>query len=139
MSCVLCVHYRSRETESMEYLKNVIYHFMCSDSTGREQLVTPLSTLLHFTQAEVSVEHPNTHVPVATCCHYWWVIQVTVHGKYHLRFQNRLVIIQHTHTHNADDDDDRTCYSSYLPLLLCYAKCRTVSDTHIHVQILYNS
>lgn len=51
---VVYVH-RSRGTENMEYLKNVIFHFMCSDSTGREQLVTPLSTVLHFTPAEVGV------------------------------------------------------------------------------------
>ena len=49
------VVYRSRETENMEYLKNVIIHFMCSDSVGREQLVTPVSTVLHFTPTEVGV------------------------------------------------------------------------------------
>lgn len=44
---------RSRETENLEYLKNVIFHFMCSDS-GREQLIVPIATILHFTPNEVS-------------------------------------------------------------------------------------
>ena len=47
--------YRSRETENMEYLKNIVIHFMSSDAVGREQLVTPLSTVLHFTPTEVGV------------------------------------------------------------------------------------
>ena len=44
---------RSRETENMEYLKNVIIHYMCADSGGREQMVTPIATILHFSPEEV--------------------------------------------------------------------------------------
>ena len=46
--------FRSRETENFEYLKNVILHFMISDSTSREQLIKPIATVLHFTPNEVS-------------------------------------------------------------------------------------
>ncbi|XP_064400000.1 GRIP and coiled-coil domain-containing protein 1-like [Halichondria panicea] len=45
---------RSRETESMEYLKNIVMHYMCADSAGRDQLINPLATVLHFSQDEVS-------------------------------------------------------------------------------------
>lgn len=44
---------RSRETENFEYLKNVILHFMISDSTSREQLIKPIATVLHFTPNEI--------------------------------------------------------------------------------------
>ena len=44
---------RSRETENMEYLKNVMIHFMSADSTGREQMITPIATILHFSPDEV--------------------------------------------------------------------------------------
>ena len=37
----------------MEYVKNVIFHFMCSDSYGREQMISPISTVLHFSPDEV--------------------------------------------------------------------------------------
>ncbi|XP_019855487.1 PREDICTED: GRIP and coiled-coil domain-containing protein 1-like [Amphimedon queenslandica] len=43
---------RSRETENLEYLKNVIFHYMCSDS-GQEQLIVPIATILHFTPNEI--------------------------------------------------------------------------------------
>jgi hypothetical protein len=46
---------RSRETESMEYLKNIIFHFMCSDSYGREQMVFPIATILHLSPDEVRI------------------------------------------------------------------------------------
>ena len=51
-SCIFM--FRSRETENFEYLKNVILHFMISDSTSREQLIKPIATVLHFTPNEVS-------------------------------------------------------------------------------------
>jgi predicted RNase H-like nuclease (RuvC/YqgF family) len=44
---------RSRETENLEYLKNIIFHFMCSDFSGQQQLIIPISTVLHFTPKEV--------------------------------------------------------------------------------------
>ena len=37
----------------MEYLKNIIFHFMCSDSYGREQMVFPIATILHLSPDEV--------------------------------------------------------------------------------------
>lgn len=48
---------RSRETENLEYLKNVIVHYMSADSAGRDQLLIPLATILHLSQEEV---HVNT-------------------------------------------------------------------------------
>ena len=45
---------RSRETENLEYLKNVIVHYMSADSAGRDQLLTPLATVLHLSQEEVN-------------------------------------------------------------------------------------
>lgn len=45
---------RSRETENLEYLKNVIVHYMSADSAGRDQLLTPLATILHLSQEEVN-------------------------------------------------------------------------------------
>ena len=54
--------HRSRGTENMEYLKNVIFHFMCADSIGREQLVIPLSTVLHFTPVEVSLANKHMYM-----------------------------------------------------------------------------
>ena len=62
---------RSRETENMEYVKNVVHHFMCSDSYGREQLLNPIATILHFTPEEVSTSysfHP-LHPPWHTHTH----------------------------------------------------------------------
>ncbi len=55
-------YFRSRETENLEYLKNVVIHYMCADSTGREQMVTPLATILHFSPDEVSVK--TRYVPL---------------------------------------------------------------------------
>ena len=46
---------RSRETENLEYLKNVVVHFMSADSAGRDQLLMPLATILHLSPDEVSV------------------------------------------------------------------------------------
>jgi hypothetical protein len=39
----------------MEYLKNIIFHFMCSDSYGREQMVFPIATILHLSPDEVRI------------------------------------------------------------------------------------
>ena len=46
---------RSRETENLEYLKNVVVHYMSADSAGRDQLLMPLATILHLSPEEVSV------------------------------------------------------------------------------------
>lgn len=51
---------RSRETESMEYLKNIIFHFMCSDSYGRDQMLSPIATVLHFSPEEVRLIKERT-------------------------------------------------------------------------------
>lgn len=45
---------RSRETENLEYLKNVVVHYMSADSAGRDQLLMPLATILHLSPDEVS-------------------------------------------------------------------------------------
>ena len=44
---------RSRETENLEYLKNVVVHYMSADSSGRDQLLMPLATILHLSPEEV--------------------------------------------------------------------------------------
>jgi hypothetical protein len=44
---------RSRETENLEYLKNVVVHYMSADSAGRDQLLMPLATILHLSPEEV--------------------------------------------------------------------------------------
>lgn len=44
---------RSRETENMEYLKNIIIHFMSADSAGRHQMINPIAAVLHFSKDEV--------------------------------------------------------------------------------------
>ena len=44
---------RSRETENLEYLKNVVVHYMSADSAGRDQLLMPLATVLHLSPEEV--------------------------------------------------------------------------------------
>jgi hypothetical protein len=51
---------RSRETENMEYVKNVIFHFMCSNSYGREQMISPIATVLHFSPDEVRMIKEKT-------------------------------------------------------------------------------
>lgn len=47
------VFYRSRETENLEYLKNIIIHYMSADSAGRDQMINPIATVLHFSKDEV--------------------------------------------------------------------------------------
>ena len=37
----------------MEYLKNIVMHYMCADSAGRDQLISPIATVLHFSPDEV--------------------------------------------------------------------------------------
>ena len=46
---------RSRETENLEYIKNIIIHYMSADSAGREQMLIPIATVLHFSQEEVCI------------------------------------------------------------------------------------
>ena len=43
----------------MEYLKNIIIHFMSADSAGREQMINPIATVLHFSKEEVCLSFPN--------------------------------------------------------------------------------
>ena len=52
ISIPLC---RSRETENLEYLKNIIIHYMSADSAGRDQMINPIATVLHFSKEEVSM------------------------------------------------------------------------------------
>ena len=49
------MHCRSRETENFEYLKNVVFHYMCVDGDSKEQMITPIATILHFSPDEVCV------------------------------------------------------------------------------------
>lgn len=44
---------RSRETENLEYLKNVVIHYMSADAPSQEQLLVPIATVLHFSSDEV--------------------------------------------------------------------------------------
>ena len=32
----------------MEYIKNIVHHYMCTNSTGRQQMIPALATALHF-------------------------------------------------------------------------------------------
>lgn len=57
---------RSRETENLEYLKNVVVHYMSADSVGRDQLLMPLATILHLSPEEVGALHPL--LCGASCC-----------------------------------------------------------------------
>jgi len=53
---------RSRETENLEYLKNIVIHYMSADSAGREQLFSPIAAVLHFSKKEVrSLTCPTIH------------------------------------------------------------------------------
>ena len=57
LSCVVCkpcmlVH-RSRETANMEYIKNIVHHYMCTDSTDQQQMLPALATAPHFSPEEV--------------------------------------------------------------------------------------
>ena len=51
-TCVFC---RTRETANMEYIKNIVLHYMCTNSAGREQMTSAIATALHFSEDEVSV------------------------------------------------------------------------------------
>ena len=62
--------HRSRETESMEYLKNVIMHYMCADSTGRDQMISPIATVLHFSPEEVK---NSFSIHVLVYCHVMYI------------------------------------------------------------------
>ena len=49
--------YRSRETANLEYLKNIILHYMSSDKTGKDHMINAIATVLHFSPHEVSNHH----------------------------------------------------------------------------------
>ena len=53
----------------MEYLKNIIFHFMCSDSYGRDQMLSPIATVLHFSPEEVYTYNGTSIIgtPLAKC------------------------------------------------------------------------
>ena len=46
---------RSRETANLEYLKNIILHYMSSDKTGKDHMINAIATVLHFSPHEVSI------------------------------------------------------------------------------------
>ena len=60
---------RSRETENLEYLKNVVVHYMSADSAGRDQLLMPLATILHLSPEEVSM----LSLPATLCKHCMYI------------------------------------------------------------------
>lgn len=44
---------KSRESANLEYLKNVVYHFMmCHDTVGRQQMTNAIATILEFSPKE---------------------------------------------------------------------------------------
>ncbi|ELT94109.1 hypothetical protein CAPTEDRAFT_214083 [Capitella teleta] len=44
---------KSRESANLEYLKNVVYHFMiCQDAIGKEQMCNAIATILEFSPRE---------------------------------------------------------------------------------------
>jgi len=45
---------RSRETANLEYLKNIILHYMSSDKIGKDHMINAIATVLHFSPHEVS-------------------------------------------------------------------------------------
>ena len=53
--CTVCLPMpRSRETANLEYLKNIILHYMSSDKTGKDHMINAIATVLHFSPHEVS-------------------------------------------------------------------------------------
>ena len=59
---------RSRETENLEYLKNVVIHYMSADAPSQEQLLVPIATVLHFSSDEVSPCNVNSIIAIAVRC-----------------------------------------------------------------------
>jgi hypothetical protein len=45
---------RTRETANMEYIKNIVLHYMCTNSAGREQMTSAIATALHFSEDELT-------------------------------------------------------------------------------------
>ncbi|KAI0212893.1 GRIP and coiled-coil domain-containing protein 1 [Lamellibrachia satsuma] len=57
---------RSRESANLEYLKNVVYHYMISYSgTGRLQMANAIATILQFSPAERDAVQKRLHAG-------WW-------------------------------------------------------------------
>jgi len=54
MYTVTCTANRSRETANLEYLKNIILHYMCSANVGKDHMINAIATVLHFSPHEVS-------------------------------------------------------------------------------------
>ena len=65
---------RTRETANMEYIKNIVLHYMCTNSTGREQMTAAIATALHFSEGEVRGPHHS----VCTCTYIWVYIHLGV-------------------------------------------------------------
>ena len=62
---------RSRESANLEYLKNVVYHYMISYSgTGRLQMANAIATILQFSPAEKDAVHKRLHTG-------WWTSSST--------------------------------------------------------------
>ena len=57
LSCVVCKPYmfvhRPLETANMEYIEDIVYHYICTNSTDRQQMIPSLATALHFSLEEV--------------------------------------------------------------------------------------
>ncbi|XP_065912974.1 GRIP and coiled-coil domain-containing protein 1-like [Dysidea avara] len=50
---------RSRETANLEYLKNIILHYMCSANVGKDHMINAIATVLHFSPHEVQLIKQN--------------------------------------------------------------------------------
>ena len=63
---------RSRESANMEYLKNVVYHYMISHNcAGRLQMANAIATILQFSPAERDAVHKRLHAG-------WWAKSTAV-------------------------------------------------------------
>lgn len=86
---LLCLYvYRSRETANMEYIKNIVHHYMCTNSTGRQQMIPALATALHFSPEEVYRKRITDQF-VTTLCSSEYNVVGTVY--FHL-FSNTILV-----------------------------------------------
>ena len=66
---------KSRESANLEYLKNVVYHFMiCHDSVGKQQMTNAIATILEFSPRE----RQSVHVELTKG---WWNYSQVSPGK----------------------------------------------------------
>ena len=57
---------QSRESANLEYLKNVVYHYMtCGETTGRQKMLNAIGTILQFSPKEKVAAQQSLSA-------YWW-------------------------------------------------------------------